>query len=210
MLFRRRIPKSVALQLREWVWPTAGWRRTLYYGWHRLRRLPGGTHSVAAGFAFGAAVSFMPLNGLHFAAAALLAWLFRSNVLASAIGTFIGNPWTFPLIWWGTYQLGRIMLGYPASAAQVDFGPVFIALWYGVQNLDIGHLARHVWPIWWPMFVGSIPVAIVSWFAVYWLLKHGMVEYHRRHGLRRLRKLARQARAAQGDDDHHHYQGGQE
>ena len=32
--------------------------------------------------------------------------LFRGNVLASAIGTFFGNPWTFILIWLADYEVG--------------------------------------------------------------------------------------------------------
>lgn len=207
MLFRRRIPKSIPLQMREWIWPRAGWRRTFTYIWHRLRRLPGGTSSIAAGFAFGAAVSFMPINGLHFLVAALLAWLTRTSVLASAIGTFIGNPWTFPPIWLGTYHLGRLMVGHEGTPEHVNFRAVFAALWHGIADLDMSHLVENVWPVWWPMMVGSLPVAVVAWFAFYWLLKQGMIGYHRRHGLKRLQKLAAQARKSTDDDPK---QGGKE
>jgi uncharacterized protein (DUF2062 family) len=199
MVFRRRMPKSWAWMAREWIWPRAGWRRTAVYVLHRLRRLPGGTAAAAAGFACGAAVSFTPLNGLHFLIAALLAWLMRASVLASAIGTIVGNPWTFPPIWFGTYKLGRLLLGFPDSSAHVDFRAVFAALWYGVEHLDLAHLAERVWPVWWPMFVGSLPTAVVAWFAFYWLAKRGMIGYHRRHGLKRLERLAAGARRADRD-----------
>lgn len=202
MLFRRRTPKSIALQLREWVWPRSGWLRTFTYIWHRLRRLPGGTSSIAAGFAFGAAVSFMPINGLHFAVAALLAWMTRTSVLASAIGTFVGNPWTFPPIWLGTYYLGRIMLGHGGEPEDVNFRAVFSALWHGIRDLDAHHLAEHVWPVWWPMLVGSLPITVLAWLVFYWLLKQGMISYHRRHGLKRLQKLAARARTGNMDLNH--------
>ncbi len=204
MLFRRRIRPGVLYNLREWVWPRAGWRRTGTYFWHRLRRLPGGTSSIAAGFAFGAAISFLPLNGLHFALAALLAWMTRTSVIASAIGTFVGNPWTFPPIWLASYHLGRMLLGHPESDAPVNFGHVFLALWHGVRTMDLAHLAEEVWPVWWPMFIGGLPMAIAAWIGFYWLLKQGMIGYHRRHGLMRLKKIAARARVpqpGQGDEE---------
>jgi hypothetical protein len=37
----------------------------------------------------------------HFVLSALLAYIARANIIASAIGTVVGNPWTFPFIWWG-------------------------------------------------------------------------------------------------------------
>ena len=39
------------------------------------------------------------------------AFVVRGNYLAAAIGTAVGNPWTFPFIWAGTYRLGSFMLG---------------------------------------------------------------------------------------------------
>lgn len=199
MLFRRRSPLPFLLRLREFVWPRAGWRRTLKYLWHRLARLPGTTGSIAAGFACGAAVSFLPLIGLHFVLAALLAWLLRGNVLASALGTVVGNPWTFPAIWVGTYWLGRFILGYgdDPTAQVIDFRAVFQSLWYGIEHLDGAHLAEHVWPVWWPMFVGSVPVAVAMWFAFYWPLKRAITSYHHVRGLRRLERLAARAKVLQ-------------
>ena len=57
---------------------------------------------VAAGVAAGAFTSFTPFMGLHFLFAALFAWAIRGNLLASALGTFVGNPLTFPFIWAAT------------------------------------------------------------------------------------------------------------
>ncbi|MFR8207121.1 MAG: DUF2062 domain-containing protein [Alphaproteobacteria bacterium] len=35
--------------------------------------------------------------GFHLLLAALTAWIIRGNILASALGTAAGNPWTFRL-----------------------------------------------------------------------------------------------------------------
>ncbi len=67
------------------------------------------------GLACGAFVSFLPTFGLHFVLATLLALILRGNLLAALLGTFFGNPLTFPLIAVGSMQLGSWLLGYDAT-----------------------------------------------------------------------------------------------
>jgi uncharacterized protein (DUF2062 family) len=105
-MFRRRKPLSVLKQMRAVIWPERGFRRLFSYLFQRIIRLPGTPASIAIGFASGVAASFTPFLGLHFILAGALAMLFRGNVLASAIGTFFGNPWTFILIWLADYEVG--------------------------------------------------------------------------------------------------------
>ena len=45
-------------------------------------------------------------------------------------------------------------------------------------------------PIFWPMFVGSLPTSVVAWFAFYFLLKPVVVTYKNRRERRRLKKMA--------------------
>ena len=52
--------------------------------------------SVAIGMAWGVAVSFTPLLGLHLITSYLGTWIMRGNIVAATVGTIIGNPWTFP------------------------------------------------------------------------------------------------------------------
>ena len=110
-MFRRRKNMTILQRSREFVWPRMGWLRAGTYIRHRVARLPGSPYSIAAGLACGAAVSFTPFIGLHFVLAALIAWLIGGNLIASAIGTVVGNPWTFPFVWWGTLRLGELILG---------------------------------------------------------------------------------------------------
>lgn len=195
-MFRRRNARSLLVKIREVIWPSAGWGRVFKYIWYRLHRLPGSRNAIAAGFACGAAVSFMPLNGLHFILAAAMAWVMRGNILASAIGTAVGNPWTFPPIWIGTYWLGKIMLGHGVvhGADKLDFGQLFTALWDGVRHLDGGLLLEKVWPVWWPMFVGSLPVTLVLWFVFYIPLRRALDQFHHMRAARRLNRLGERAK----------------
>ena len=90
----------------------------------RILRLRSSDYSLAAGFAAGVFASTTPFIGVHLVIAAGLAWLVRGNIMMSLVGTLAGNPWTFPLIWAGTYTLGSWILGVDGSVhdlSQLDF-----------------------------------------------------------------------------------------
>ncbi|HNQ92589.1 MAG TPA: DUF2062 domain-containing protein [Alphaproteobacteria bacterium] len=123
-MFGRRNKRRTIQNIREFLWPTMGWQRTFRYVQHRLVRIKDTTGSIARGMAFGAAVSFAPVPGTHIASAAFLSWITRGNILASVIGTLVGNPWTFPFMWWGAYKLGDFVffaLGLPVREMPAEF-----------------------------------------------------------------------------------------
>lgn len=111
MVFRRRSPRSFLQWLKNLAYPDGGWGRAGSYVWHRLRRLPDTPERVAKGIAAGVMVSFLPIFGFHFLSAAALAWLLRGNILAALLGTFFGNPLTFPLIVVSAMETGSLILG---------------------------------------------------------------------------------------------------
>ena len=179
MLFRRRHYPGLLLRVRELFWPRAGWWRVSYYLMHRVRRLPGTPHGIAVGFAFGAAISFTPFIGFHFALAALLTWAIGGSILASAIGTAVGNPWTFPFIWIWCYRLGTWMLG----SGHVDLS----------ADLSISFIFDNPWRVLLPMFLGSLPTGLVAWIAIYWPVRRMVEGYHHRRERRRERRKAQAA-----------------
>lgn len=161
---------------RDYLWPRMGVRRYASYLWHRLGRMQGTSHSIAAGFAAGAAMSMTPLMGLHFIVSAALAWVTRGNIIVSAIGTAIGNPWTFPFIWLWTYKIGSWMMGVDPEDRPFRNFSFNDALHEPLVALK---------PIWLPMLLGSIPTAIVTWCLFYWPLKHLLERYRRQRIERR-------------------------
>ncbi len=183
-MFKRRNPLPFHKKAGAVLWPRGGWRRSSAYVAHRLRRLPGTPYRIAAGFASGAAVSFTPFIGLHFVLAALLALVVRGNVIAAAIGTVVGNPWTFPFIWLWTYSLGRWILGAEGLTALPD-------------NLSFQHIFDNPLEVLLPMVVGGIPTALIAWFVFFWPLQRTVAGYQRARR-RRLRKrlLHREQKAA--------------
>lgn len=192
-MFRRRKQQPVHHRVGNLIWPRIGFRRSLTYIWHRIGRLHGTPHSIAGGFAAGAAVSFTPFVGAHFVLAALVSLLTRSNVVAGLLGTAVGNPWTFPFIWIWTYELGRKMGIGADLAVEPDFVAVFTDL-PGVIvkavisfDLDSAYF-ENVWAVFWPMMVGSIPSFILVWLAFYLFLKPVVATYQARRIARRRRK----------------------
>ena len=174
------------------VWPHIGWRRAAAYLVHRVKRLPGSPHSIAAGFACGVAISFTPFIGFHLALSALFAWLIGGNVLASAIGTVVGNPWTFPFIWVWIHELGVWILGADVGRTTPDhfaFTEMFAQLVTSVLRFDFAGFVKYVWPVWWPMTIGGVPTAAVVWVAIYWPIRGAVAEYQllRRHRIAKRR-----------------------
>ena len=191
-MFRQRHKPTLQERMAGLIWPRAGWKRTFRYILARLARIPASSQSIAAGFACGASLSFTPFVGLHFVLSAALAWLLRVNILSAVIGTVVGNPWTFPFIWVWIFELGS-WLGAgngPKDVHSMDFSDFFGSLLEAALNKDLGFMMETAAPIFWPMFVGSLPTAFAAWFAFYFLLKPVVVTYKNRREHRRLRKIA--------------------
>lgn len=184
-MFKRRHPLPFHKRAGAVIWPRGGWRRSGAYVAHRLRRLPGTPYRIAAGFASGAAVSFTPFIGLHFVLAALLALVVRGNVIAAAIGTAVGNPWTFPFIWLWTYSLGRWILG----------GESLTAL---PENPSFQHIFQNPLEVLLPMIVGAFPTAVVAWFVFFWPLQRMVAGYQKARRRRLKKRLLSRSRTLRG------------
>jgi len=194
-MFNRRKKQNTGQRVIGIIWPTMGWRRTGHYLKHRVGRIPGSPYEIAGGFACGAAVSFTPFVGLHFILGGIWAWLMRTNIVSSAIGTAVGNPWTFPFIWVWIYQCGRWMgVGGDATrdVTELDFGAFFGNMMEAVVSGDLDFLIETAAPVLWPMLIGSIPTMAVVWVGFYFPLKVMVSGYQKARIARRARKAARQ------------------
>src|SRR5687768_11738955 len=103
-ILKRRNPRPALAKIRQGLWPSMGWGRTLRYYRHRVFRTGDSTYRITAGLASGMAVSFSPFIGTHVGQGLALAWLLRASLLASFIGTALGNPATYPFIFWAAYK----------------------------------------------------------------------------------------------------------
>lgn len=188
-MFQRREPLSLMRKLREFCWPSMGWKRSLIYIKHRLVRLSDSTHKIAMGLALGVAVSFTPFLGTHFIQAGAVAYFMRANMLAAIIGTFIGNPWTFPVIWWASINFGAFLFsafGLPADTnlpADIDFSIFLDLLWNEPLRIFL------------PWTLGGYLLcffAIPPAYMIFYRIVHGAKIARARARLRRVRKIARE------------------
>jgi uncharacterized protein (DUF2062 family) len=184
MLFRRREAESFLERMRVHLWPRRSWSRSSRYVVYRLRRLSDTPHAVALGFAAGVFTALTPFLGTHMVMAALLAWIIGGSVVAALLGTFVGNPLTYPVFWYSTYEVGNLMLGSRIDQQRIDLsGGIF------QSSLD------QLWPILKPMTLGCLPVGLALAALSYVLVKP-MVEAYK-HRRRREIEL-RSAREALG------------
>ena len=123
-MFKRRERRSIFRFFNEVIFSLKGIGRAIEYVGIRLKRIPDTPHKISLGMSCGIFASFTPLFGLHFLIAGLLSYVLRANVLASLIGTFIGNPITFPIITVFNLKLGEWILG-SSEYSSVDGGKIF-------------------------------------------------------------------------------------
>ena len=167
MLFRRREPPTRAERLRVALWPRESWSRSLKYFGKRVLRLSASPHAIAVGFACGVLVSWTPFVGFHFLMSAFIAFFLGGNLVASAIGTIVGNPFTFPLMWWSAFRLGHWMLGMKPHMGKLPPGHESLvhATW------------AEILPVLRPMLVGAVPLGIVSGVIAYFIVRAAVTAY---------------------------------
>ena len=165
-------------------------------------RLPGTSASIAIGVASGVAASFLPFVGLHFLIAALLAILLRGNVLASVIGTFFGNPWTFLFIWISDYRLGVWLLQQSGYGDQyvafnlqqlADVMTIFVHFFTFSGDVDWQQVAGPFEQVFLPMTIGGTVLATLSWLVAFVLCYYSLVGW-RAHRSKRLANGSKVAR----------------
>ncbi|WP_127104830.1 DUF2062 domain-containing protein [Pararhodobacter zhoushanensis] len=179
MIFKRRDTRPLLRTIAEFFWPRGGWRRASTYVLHRMRRLPDSPERICLGIAAGAFVSFLPLYGLHFLTAALVAWILRGNILAALLGTFYGNPITFPIMAVSALELGHWLLG---TGAMVSFTEAMAAI--GRASGELTHnlwalltggqvhwfrLQLFFWRVFLPYMIGGVIIGAPAAVAIYFL-----------------------------------------
>ncbi|KGJ14198.1 hypothetical protein IX57_16115 [Paracoccus sanguinis] len=206
-MFRRK-PRSYSQMASDIVYPRGGWWRAIKYRVHRLRRLPDPPQRVARGVAAGVFISFTPLFGLHVVGAMALALAIRGNVLASVIGSFVGNPLTIPVIAVVAITLGRWMLGQGGSidpmlileafsGATRQFLRNLLAVLDG-RPAEWDRLVDFAQAVFLPYMVGGLIPGLIAALLFHRLTVPLVEVYHQRRLARRARKA--RAEGAVGDD----------
>lgn len=187
MVFKRRDKLPWGDRIKEFFAPKKGWRRGIEYLSLRMQRLPDSANSISLGFACGVYASFTPFFGFHFVIAAALAWLLRSNLYASAVGTFFGNPITFGFIMWASLSFGEWIMGIDTALAEhmksLGFVDKFILLLQNIPTLVV------------PYFVGGLIPGVLCAVISFFLLRPMVRAYQKR----RQKRLVERARKRLAD-----------
>lgn len=176
-MFRRRHKLKIFDRLRTILFPRKGWKRVFYYITHRLRRRPGNPGFIAMGVACGVGISFLPYLGIHLLSGYILARVLKGDIFAMVVGTTIGNPWTFPFMFFGAFHLGNFVLGRVTNPeAALNFEPVA----FSFQTMLNDPMAILL-----PMTIGATILGFLCAVVVYYLV-FGMVHGYQTHRKKQL------------------------
>ena len=158
-----------------------GMRRT----WQLALGLEATPHAVGLGLATGVFVAFLPVLGVQMLVAVAIAWAGRANVGAAVLGTWAGNPLTWPAMWVGSYLIGIMLLGEAGAMTAEELqrtlahlADTTVARMDPLTMLDtVGTL---LWPILKPLFVGSLVLGLISGGALYFIGRRAAEAYHTR------------------------------
>ena len=200
-MFKRRERRSIFRFFYEVVFSLKGITRAIEYVGIRLKRIPDTPHKISLGMSCGIFASFTPLFGLHFLIAGLLSYLLRANVLASLIGTFIGNPITFPIITVFNLKLGEWFLGSNEYSSG-DGGKIFegfldfIFLIYKslfteglIGENNVPRMNEFLYGVFIPYSIGGLILGIFIATISYFLLRPLVSTYQKKRDSLKARRL---------------------
>jgi uncharacterized protein (DUF2062 family) len=119
-------------------------------------------HRIALGVACGVFCSPLPILG-QMVLGMILARVFGGNVVASLPWTWISNPFTTPLIWYGSYRLGRLIT--PGDWPIVSFQRINdIVSKFSDLSFTDGFATGYavIVEIFVPLLIGTIIVGVIS------------------------------------------------
>lgn len=214
MVFKRRDKQSLYQRLRTLFFPKKGWKRSVQYVSHRVKRLPDTSHKIALGAGIGVFVCFSPILGVHMAMALVMVYILRANLVAAFIMTMFGNPVTYPVIAAASLGLGRAVLG--RNAKDDDFQSLHSAFWqaftdawqlvqswFGIAEHPEG-LADFLSNLFLPYLLGGTIIGLILGVITYSLLKPVIAAYQTRRNVimaerREKRRVERDSLADTGE-----------
>jgi uncharacterized protein (DUF2062 family) len=156
-----------------------------WYSWRRwyerFVKIRGTPREIAMGFALGVFVGMSPTMGFQTAIAVFVAALFKWNKISAAIGVWISNPVTAPILYGVTYFAGARILGGNGYLHPPDLLGVTVFL----------RILERAPEIFWAMTVGGIllgaPLALAAYTFAFSAVSRYQEGIRRKLAERRLR-----------------------
>ena len=190
MPFGRRNKTTIFLFIKNNIKILFSFTRTKKYIFLNLKRMKGSSHEIAIGLACGIAISFTPFLGLHALLAITFAWVLRGSMAAALIGTLFGNPWTFPFIWYLSYEIGKLFIldssnlnaRYLLPSLKDEMFVLFILVKNIFLTTDYTLIKNNFNSLKFipTMALGSIPMIFVSWFLSYFIFESIINSYKKK------------------------------
>jgi len=151
---------------------------------YRVLHVDDSTHRIALGVALGLFIAYMPPLGFHIVLAVLLSVILRANKFVALTFVWVSNPFTFILLYYPNYLLGRKILAHLGLQEQLgtaevasllreslSFGYVFTGFFTTEFWRQIGSLIAKMGL---EMFVGGLvfgsAIAVTAYFVTYRLV----------------------------------------
>ena len=155
----------------------------LAYTWRRILRVRATPHEAALGCAAGVFAACTPFLGLQMALAGALAFLLRVSIPAALLGTFVGNPLSWPAIWSGSYIAGAWILGYNTATAADHLSDSATALGATLMDpspasLDVAVV--NLSPVLAPMIVGGLLIGLIAAVGSYYPTRQAVRVFQKR------------------------------
>ena len=177
MPFGRKKKKRLLFSIYNFVKIFFAFSRTKKYISLSIKRIKGTPQALSLGLATGIAISFTPFIGLHALLAIFISWVIGGSMAAALIGTLFGNPWTFPFIWYFTFEIGQfINYGFLSDEEEFSFKNIKkeistllvilknIIIFANIPELEENVEKLKLIPF---MIVGSIPLVFITWILSY-------------------------------------------
>ena len=177
MPFGRKKKKKLIISIYNFIKIFFAFSRTKKYISLSIKRIKGTPQALSLGLATGIAISFTPFIGLHALLAIFISWVIGGSMAAALIGTLFGNPWTFPFIWYFTFEIGQfINYGFLSYEEEFSFKIIKkeistlliilknIIVFANIPELEENMDKLKLIPI---MIVGSIPLVFIAWILSY-------------------------------------------
>ena len=177
MPFGRKKKKRLIISIVNFIKIFFAFSRTKKYISLSIKRIKGTPQALSLGLATGIAISFTPFIGLHALLAIFISWVIGGSMAAALIGTLFGNPWTFPFIWYFTFEIGQfINYGLLSYEEEFSFNTIKkeistllvilknIIIFANIPELEENVEKLKLIPF---MIVGSIPLVFITWILSY-------------------------------------------
>ncbi|HBG78890.1 MAG: DUF2062 domain-containing protein [Phycisphaerae bacterium] len=170
--------------------------KILRYLEYKILHIEDSPHKISLGLALGLFIAWTPLIGLHILMALAATVILKANKFAALVSIWVSNVFTFAIIYYPAYLVGRFFYQYVAphkTLSREQVNQIFSEL-FKPANIAAGIFSKEYWGRFWSLtksigpelwigctLLGTL-AAIIGYVACYAMIKnHRAKNPHRRY-----------------------------